>query len=154
MFGGQVNPVITVTTTTTIIMINVHINFCLQDIFGEVQFFICGRPRQKESVYAYDREWRLKQQFCIGISFNYLLVKAKFDEHIALFKLRLRHKGYPDNLLNMTPSKVNFSQRMSALQNCRKKTKKKQRAKEYHPSMPDLKNILMNNCILYKTSPY
>ena len=46
--------------------------------------------------------------------------KAKFDEHIALFKQRLRHGGYPDNLLNMTLSEVNFSQRMSALQNKQK----------------------------------
>ena len=43
--------------------------------------------------------------------------KVKFDEHIALFKQRLHHRGYPDNLLNMTLSEVNFSQRMSALQN-------------------------------------
>ena len=43
--------------------------------------------------------------------------KAKFDEHIALFKQRLQHRGYPDNILNMTLSEVNFSQRMSALQN-------------------------------------
>ena len=38
--------------------------------------------------------------------------KAKFDEHIALFKQRLQHRGYPDNLLNITLSEVNFSQRM------------------------------------------
>ena len=43
--------------------------------------------------------------------------KVKFDEHIALFKQRLHHRGYPGNLLNMTLSEVNFSQRMLALQN-------------------------------------
>ena len=37
--------------------------------------------------------------------------KAKFDEH-ALFKQRLQHMGYSDNLLNITLSEVNFSQRM------------------------------------------
>ena len=50
--------------------------------------------------------------------------KAKFDEHIALFKQRLRHRGYPDNLLSMTLSEVNFSQRMSALQNKQKNAQK------------------------------
>ena len=78
--------------------------------------------------------------------------KAKFDEHIALFKQRLQHRGYPDNLLNMTLSEVNFSQRMSALQN-KQKTRKRilPFVTEYRPSMPDLKHILMNK---YKTSPY
>ena len=71
--------------------------------------------------------------------------KAKFDEHIALFKRRLQHRGYPDNLLNMILSKVNFSQRMSALQN-KQKTRKRilPFVTEYRPSMPDLKHILMN----------
>ena len=71
--------------------------------------------------------------------------KAKFDEHIALFKQRLQHRGYPDNLLNMILSKVNFSQRMSALQN-KQKTRKRilPFVTEYRPSMPDLKHILMN----------
>ena len=50
--------------------------------------------------------------------------KAKFEEKIALFKQRLRHRSYPDNLLNMTLSEVNFSERMSALQN-KQKTRKR-----------------------------
>ena len=50
--------------------------------------------------------------------------KAKFDEHIALFKQRLPLRGYPDNLLNMTLSEVKFSRRMSALQN-KQKTRKR-----------------------------
>ena len=71
--------------------------------------------------------------------------KAKFDEHIALFKQRLQHRGYPDNLLNMTLSEVNFSQRMSALQN-KRKTRKRilPLVTEHCPSMPDLKHVLMS----------
>ena len=71
--------------------------------------------------------------------------KAKFDEHIALFKQSLQHRGYPDNLLNMTLSEVNFSQRMSALQN-KQKTRKRilPFITKYPPSMPDLKPVLMN----------
>ena len=41
--------------------------------------------------------------------------KEKFEQNITLFKQRSRHRGYPDNLVNITG--VNFSVRMSALQN-------------------------------------
>ena len=80
--------------------------------------------------------------------------KAKFDEHIALLKQRLQHRGYPDNLLNMILSKVNFSQRMSALQN-KQKTRKRilPFVTEYRPSMPDLKHILMNKWHLIQNQP-
>ena len=80
--------------------------------------------------------------------------KAKFDEHIALFKQRLQHRGYPDNLLNMILSEVNFSQRMSALQN-KQKTRKRilPFVTEYRPSMPDLKHILMNKWHLIQNQP-
>ena len=45
----------------------------------------------------------------------------------------------------MTLSKVNFSQRMSALQNKQKKCKRiLPFVTEYRPSMPDLKHMLMN----------
>ena len=74
--------------------------------------------------------------------------KAKFDEHIALFKKRLQHRGYPDNLLNMILSKVNFSQRMSALQN-----KQKTRKRILPFVMPDLKHILMNKWHLIQNQP-
>ena len=80
--------------------------------------------------------------------------KAKFDEHIALFKQRLQRRGYPDKLLNMILSKVNFSQRMSALQN-KQKTRKRilPFVTEYRPSMPDLKHILMNKWHLIQNQP-
>ena len=79
--------------------------------------------------------------------FNYLLVKAKFDEHIALFKLRLLHRGYPDNLLNMTLSEVNLSQRMSALQNYKKKTCKRPQKYSYEQLASYTKPPLTNKNI-------
>ena len=80
--------------------------------------------------------------------------KAKFDEHIALFKQRLRHTGYPYNLLNMTLSEVNFSQRMSAVQN-KQKTRKRilPFRTEYRPSVPDLKRFLMNKWYRIQNQP-
>ena len=46
--------------------------------------------------------------------------KTKFEEKITLFKQRLCNRGYPDNLIDKTLSEVNFSERMSALQNKQK----------------------------------
>ena len=80
--------------------------------------------------------------------------KAKFEENIALFKQRLRHRGYPDNLLNTTLSEVNFSERMSALQN-KQKTRKRilPFVTEYRPSVPNLKHILMKKWHLIQKQP-
>ena len=79
--------------------------------------------------------------------------KAKFDEHITLFKQRLQHRGYPDNLLKMTLSEVNFSQRMSALQNKQKTCKRIMPVTESCPSMSDLKHTLMNKWHLIQNQP-
>ena len=80
--------------------------------------------------------------------------KAKFDEHIALFKQRLQHRGYPDNLSSRTLCEVNFSPRMSALQNKQKTSKRILLfVTEYRPSMPDLKHILLNKWHLIQNQP-
>ena len=50
--------------------------------------------------------------------------KTTFEENIALFKQRLRNRGYLDNPINKTLSEVNLRERMSALQNKQKKRKK------------------------------
>ena len=49
--------------------------------------------------------------------------ETTFEENITLFKQRLRYRGYPDNLIDKTLSEVNFSKRMSALQNKQKRAK-------------------------------
>ena len=41
--------------------------------------------------------------------------KGNFEENISLFKQRLHLRGYPDNLVNMTLSEDNYTERMSAL---------------------------------------
>ena len=50
--------------------------------------------------------------------------KTKFEENITLFKQRLRNRGYPDNLMDKTLSEVNFSERLSTLQNKQKSAKR------------------------------
>ena len=66
--------------------------------------------------------------------------KTTFEEKITLFKQRLRYRGYLDNLIDKTLSEVNFSERISALQNKQKKRKNiLPFVTEYRPSVPNLK---------------
>ena len=58
------------------------------------------------------------------------------------FKPRLRDRGYqpPDNLIENTLSEIQFSERMSALQNKQKPRKRiLPFVTEYRPSVPNLK---------------
>ena len=77
-----------------------------------------------------------------------------FEENTTQFKRRLRERGYPDNLSKKILSEVNFSQRMSALQN-KLKTRKRilPFVTEYRPSVPNLKNILMKKWHLIENQP-
>ena len=80
--------------------------------------------------------------------------KTTFEENITLFKQRLPYRGYPDNIIDKTLSEVNFSERMSALQN-NKKTRKNilPFATEYRPSVPNLKTMLMSKWHLIENQP-
>ena len=66
--------------------------------------------------------------------------KTTFEENITLFKQRLRYSGQLDNLIDKALSEVNFSERMSALQN-KQKTRKSilPFVTEYRPSVPNVK---------------
>ena len=77
-----------------------------------------------------------------------------FEENTTQFKRRLRPRGYPDNLSKKILSEVNFSQRMSALQN-KQKTRKRilPFVTEYRPSVPNLKIILMKKWHLIANQP-
>ena len=81
-------------------------------------------------------------------------LKTKFEENITLFKQRLCNRGYPDNLIDDTPSEVNFSKRMSALQD-KQKTRQNNLlfVTEYRPSMPNLTTILMSKWHLIENQP-
>ena len=77
-----------------------------------------------------------------------------FEENIKQFKRKLRARGYPDNLSEKILSEVKFSERSSALQN-KQKTHKRilPFVTEYRPSVPNLKNILMEKWHLIKNQP-
>ena len=75
--------------------------------------------------------------------------KTTFEENITLFKQRLRYRGYLDNLIDETLSEVNFSERMSALQNKQKNIFPF--VTEYRRSVPNL--IQMSEWHLIENQP-
>ena len=66
-----------------------------------------------------------------------------FEENITTFKKHLLERGYPQNLINNTISKVKFQERTQALLQ-RNKTKKGilPFITQYHPAVPNLKETL------------
>ena len=71
--------------------------------------------------------------------------ETTFDVNIRQFKSRLHERGYPDTLVYKVLSEVKFEDRKSAIQQ-REKTHKKilPFVTQYHPAVPNLKNILMS----------
>ena len=66
-----------------------------------------------------------------------------FEENITTFKTHLMERGYPQNFINNTLSEVKFQERTQALVQ-RNKTKKRilPFVTQYHPAVPNLKEIL------------
>ena len=72
-----------------------------------------------------------------------------FVENIRIFKLRLRARGYPNNLVYKTLSEVKFPDRKKALQeNIRVHKEILPFVTQYNPSVPNLKHILMDKHII------
>ena len=65
--------------------------------------------------------------------------EKSFDENLTRFKTHLWARGYPHNLIKKITSEVKFTERKSALQ--------------YHPALPNLKNILMSKWHLIQNQP-
>ena len=80
--------------------------------------------------------------------------ETTFKESISKFKSRLIARGYPHKMIQTTLAEVNFAGRQSALQQ-KKKTRKQilPFATTYHPSVRNLKNILMQNWKFIQNQP-
>ena len=77
-----------------------------------------------------------------------------FVENIRIFKLRLRTRGYPNNLIDKTLSEVKFSHRKKALKdNTRVQKKILPVVTQYNPFAPNLKYILMEKWHLIESQP-
>ena len=79
--------------------------------------------------------------------------KTTFEENITLFKQRLRYRGYLDKLIYKTLSEVNFSEKISALQNKPKKSAKTFCRHGISPFCAQPKTIQMSKWHLIENQP-
>ena len=80
--------------------------------------------------------------------------KTAFEEKIKLFQSHLIDRGYPEGLVQRTLSEVNFENRKQALL---PKPKANRRilpfVTQYHPAVPNVKQILMKHWHLIEEQP-
>ena len=80
--------------------------------------------------------------------------KKRFEENKNNFKAKLLERGYPENFIKNILSEVNFEDRGKALQ---QKDKENKRilpfVTQYQPSVPNLKQILLNKWHLIEEQP-
>ena len=80
--------------------------------------------------------------------------KATFEENVARFKLNLKSRGYPGDIVKKTISSVLFKDRQSALQPKQKANKQiLPFVTQYNPSLLKLKKILMQHWHLIQNQP-
>ena len=79
----------------------------------------------------------------------------RFEEKVKNFKRHLLQKGYPENWIQKTLSKVKFEDRKLTLQQRKSKENKLilPFVKQYQPSVPNLKQILMKEWHLIESQP-
>ena len=80
--------------------------------------------------------------------------KTLFEENIIKFKSRLLERGYPEDFIRRTLTEVTFEDRNLALQQKQKEQKKiLPFVTKYHPAVPNLTPVLMNNWHLIRQQP-
>ena len=80
--------------------------------------------------------------------------KTLFEERIKHFKAHLIERGYPVNLVQQTLSEVHFEDRTLALQQKQNEQKRiLPFVTTYHPSVPNLNQILMEKWHLIQRQP-
>ena len=80
--------------------------------------------------------------------------KTQFEERINNFKAKLLERGYPGNFIKKTLSEVNFEDRGRALLQNEKENKRiLPFVTQYQPSVPNLKQILLDKWHLIEQNP-
>ena len=81
--------------------------------------------------------------------------RIKFQSTISQFKTHLIERGYPETLVLATLSEIKFEDRELALLQKHKQTKLIfPFVTQYQPSVPDLKQILMQSWYLIQNQPF
>ena len=80
--------------------------------------------------------------------------KVMFEENIKNFRTRLTWRGYPNNLVDKIISEVKFAERDNALTQTQKAHNRiLPFVTQFHPSLPCLKNTLMEKWHLIQNKP-
>jgi len=81
--------------------------------------------------------------------------KTAFEENIKLFQSHLIERGYPESLVQRTLSEVNFENRKQAFLPKPTEANKKilPFVTQYHPAVPNVKQILMKHRHLIEEQP-
>ena len=81
--------------------------------------------------------------------------QLSFEENMRYFKTRLQNRGYPARIVEKHLSEIKFSDREMSLAQKNKTARKKilPSVTQYHPALPNLKNILMGKWHLLDNQP-
>jgi len=81
--------------------------------------------------------------------------QLNFEENIRNFAVRLKNRGYPTATVQKHLSEVEFSERKTALKNKNITAQKKilPFVMQYHPALPNIKEILMGKWHLIQNQP-
>ena len=124
-------------------VLDMRMHFKPTETFQYAFFTTCHPPRPKKG-------------FVKGEALRLLITNSSiktFEENITTFKKHLLERGYPQNSIN-TLSEVKFQERTQALLQ-QNKTKKRILLfiTQYHPAVPNLKEILTRKWYLIKQQP-
>ena len=125
---------------------DIRTHFKLTETFQYTHFSYCHAPGVKKG-FIKGEGLRL-----LGTNSS----KATFEENVKNFRSHLRVRGYPDNLVNKVLAEVKFTDRKSALQQKPQKVNNGWINAFCHtvqPSVPNLKNILINKWHLIENQP-
>ena len=118
-------------------------HFKSTETFQYTHFSSCHPPRVKKGFIKREALTLLRTNSSKNI----------FEEQIQKLKSRLRERGYPENLVQKNLSEVQFENRKLALL---QKAKEGKRilpfVTQYHPAVPNLKQIIMKDWHFYKAA--
>ena len=125
-------------------VLDMRTHFKLTETFQYTFFTTCHPPGAKKGFVKGEALRLLRTNS---------LIKT-FEENTATFKKHLLKRGYPQNLINNTLSEVKFQKRTQALLQ-QNKTKKRilPFITQYHPAVPNLKEVLTRKWYLIQQQP-
>ena len=126
--------------------LDVQTHYKQTETFQYTNFYSCHPPG-------------VKKGFIKGEALRLLRTNSShstFNKNMQSFKTRLKNRGYPNEFLEKHLFEVNFKDRKRSLGNKDKSTKKKilPFITQYHPALPNVKNILIGKWHLIQNQPY